>query len=104
MKPETRFIVPKELYVERHVRREGIPVVYTVWKKNSSRGFVTPKEVLKHVKWPAKTPTGDALREWLNQFKEPVEQVGPDMERVKSEGFGPEAHDDDPVANTKMVT
>ena len=27
-----------------------------------------------------------------------------DMAKIKAEGFGPEAHDDDPTANTKMVT
>jgi len=26
------------------------------------------------------------------------------MGKIKAEGFGPEAHDDDPTANTKMVT
>ena len=26
-----------------------------------------------------------------------------DMAKIKAEGFGPEAHDDDPTANTKMV-
>jgi hypothetical protein len=26
------------------------------------------------------------------------------MAKIKAEGFGPEAHDDDPTANTKMVT
>ncbi|BAQ94457.1 hypothetical protein HOQ56_gp32 [uncultured phage_MedDCM-OCT-S38-C3] len=27
------------------------------------------KAVLKAVKWPVKTPTGDALREWLADLK-----------------------------------
>ena len=27
-----------------------------------------------------------------------------DMERVKAEGFGPEAHPEDPTSDTKMIT
>ena len=53
------------------------------------------------------------MREWLDQFVEADAALhakvgnGPDldMERVKAEGFGPEAHsDDEPQAHTKMIT
>ncbi len=62
--------------------------------------------ILRHVKWPKGTPTGDLLREWLASFEQKPKAPAPelDMAKVKAESFGPEAHDDDPTANTKMVT
>ena len=44
---------------------------------------------------------------WLASFEKKAEAPAPEAnlaERIKAEGFGPEAHDDDPTANTKMVT
>ena len=63
------------------------------------------KALLKHVKWPVKTPTGDELREWLNKLEaeEPAPVADLDLVRLKKEGFGPEQHDDDPTANTRTV-
>tara|TARA_R100001230_G_C5474528_1_gene28064 strand:- start:46 stop:240 length:195 start_codon:yes stop_codon:yes gene_type:complete len=63
--------------------------------------------ILRHIKWPKGTPTGDSLREWLTSFEQKPKAPAPelDMAKVKAEGFGPEAHDpEDPTANTKMVT
>ena len=62
--------------------------------------------ILRHVRCPKGTPTGDALREWLASFEQKPQAPAPelDMAKVKAEGFGPEAHDDDPTAQTKMVT
>ena len=95
-----------QLWIERNRRREGPPVVYTVLCGKSARPFTDPKAILKWVKWPKGTPTGDALREWLASFEKKAETPAPelDMAKIKAEGFGPEAHDDDPTANTKMVT
>ena len=48
-----------------------------------------------------------AIRDWLTSFEQKAETPAPEAnltERIKAEGFGPEAHDDDPTANTKMVT
>ena len=72
----------------------------------TARLFTDPKAILKFVKWPKSTPTGDALREWLASFDKKTEAPAPklDMAQIKAKGFGPEAHDDDPTANTKMVT
>lgn len=106
MKPE-RFSAGKELWIERNRHREGPPVVYIVYKGNSARPFTDHKAILKWVKWPKSTPTGDALRQWLAAFDDTPKTAAPklDMDKVKAEGFGPEAHDDDdPTANTKMVT
>ena len=87
--------------------------------KNSSRPFTDTKAILKWVKWPKGTPTGDALREWLASFEQKQEAPAPEAafaERIKAEGFGPEAHDDktidpitgmeipdDPITGTKMI-
>jgi len=75
---------------------------------NSSRLFTDHKAILRWIKWPSKTPTGDALREWFASFDKKPEAPAPelDMAKIQREGFGPEAHDedDDPTANTKMVT
>ena len=78
-----------ELWINRSKQREGPPYVYTCLSGNTSRLFTDPKALLKFVKWPPKTPTGDALREWLASFEQkPLSDV-------------PET---DPTANTKMVT
>ena len=83
------------------------PIVYTVMSGNCARPFTDPKEILRWIKWPKSTPTGDALREWFASFEQEPETPAPETdfaERIKAEGFGPEAHDDDPTAQTKMVT
>ena len=95
-----------QLWIERNRRREGPPIVYTVLCGTTARPFTDHKAILKWVKWPKGTPTGDALREWLASFEQKQETPAPelDMAKIKAEGFGPEAHDDDPTANTKMIT
>ena len=106
MKSGDRFVAG-QLWIERNRRREGPPIVYTVLSGNSARPFTDTKAILKWVKWPKGTPTGDALREWLASFDQEQEAPAPEAyfaERIKAEGFGPEAHDDDPTANTKMIT
>ena len=87
---------------------------------NSARLFTDHKALLRWVKWPSKTPTGDALREWLASFDQEAQAPAPESdfaERIKAEGFGPEAHDEntfdritgmeipneDPMKNTKLV-
>ena len=107
-----------QLWIERNRRREGPPVVYTVLCGKSARPFTDPKAILKWVKWPKGTPTGDALREWLASFEQKPQTPAPelDMAKIKAEGFGPEAHDektidpitgeeipDDPITGTKMI-
>ena len=109
-----------QLWIERNRRREGPPIVYTVMSGNSARPFTDTKAILKWVKWPKGTPTGDALREWLASFDEKPEAPAPEpdfAERIKAEGFGPEAHDEktidpitgeeipneDPMKNTTLV-
>ena len=100
-----KFIVPGELYIHRFTAREGPSPYFIVWQKDSARVFTDPKVILKHIKWPVKTPTGDAIREWFKTFEEvPVPKEELDMKKIYKEGWGPEAHEEDPTANTKMVT
>lgn len=95
-----------QLWIERNRRREGPPIVYTCMSSKSARLFTEPKALLKWLRWPKGTPTGDALREWFASFEQESQTPAPelDMAKIKAEGFGPEAYDDDPTANTKMVT
>ena len=62
--------------------------------------------ILRYVKWPKGTPTGDLLREWLASFEQKPQAPAPELDIavIKTVGFGPEAHDDEPTAQTKMVT
>ena len=62
--------------------------------------------LLKFIQWPASTPTGRRFRDWLDELQQaPSRPAEVDMKRIKAEGFGPEAHqDDDPTAATKMIT
>jgi len=107
-----------QLWIERNRRREGPPVVYTVMSGKSARPFTDTKAILKWVKWPKGTPTGDALRDWLASFEQKQETPAPelDMAQLQREGFGPEAHDnehidpltglderDNPVTGTRMI-
>ena len=95
-----------QLWIERNRRREGPPIVYTVMCGATARPFTDTKAILKWVKWPKGTPTGDALRDWLASFEQKQEAPAPelDMTQLQREGFGPECHDpEDPTANVKMV-
>ncbi len=72
----------------------------------TARPFTDTKAILKWVKWPKGTPTGDALREWLASFEQKQEAPAPELDaaQLQREGFGPECHDpEDATANVKMV-
>ena len=106
MKAGERFTAG-QLFIERNRRREGPPVVYTVMSGTSCRPFTDTNQILRWVKWPKGTPTGDALREWLASFEQKQEAPAPELDtaQLQREGFGPEAHDpEDAVTGTKMIT
>ena len=73
-----------QLWIERNRRREGPPVVYTVMSGKTARPFTDPKAILKWVKWPKGTPTGDALREWFASFEQKAEAPAPELDMQKS--------------------
>ena len=62
------------LYIERAVNREGPEITYTVWKPNTAKLFQEQdrKAMLKFIQWPASTPTGVEIREWLDSFNRPA--------------------------------
>lgn len=108
MKPD-RFTAPG-LWVETNRDWDGR--YWVAWIPHVSRGFSDSKQLLRWVKWPTKTPTGDALRAWI------AERLQADEERekpvpheglspgAKATGFGPETHGDDevdPVVGTKTI-
>ena len=105
MKPEV-FFTPGALRVERQTPREGPSPVYVAWKPHTAATFTNEKALLKFAAWPKSTPTGQAIREWLDQHRTATPTKAKlDLARMKAEGFGPEAHDEpDPTTNCKMVT
>ena len=59
---------------------------FTVWKPNVSIYCRTRKEGLKFAAWPTKTPTGDALRAWLDSLADmDQERVSKSAEPLTSE-------------------
>ena len=76
MKSE-RFIAG-QLFIEATKHREGPPLVYVCKSGKSSMLFTDPAKLLKWVRWPKSTPTGQALREWLDHWDAP--EVEPQAE------------------------
>jgi hypothetical protein len=105
MKQDT-FTVPGLRITRQYDRWNG--ALFLAWKPNVSMCFRDRKELLKFCSWPPKTPTGDALREWLNSFEvnetqadEPQPQSSLSDELLAT-GFGPECHDVD-NDNTRTI-
>jgi hypothetical protein len=46
-------------------QRDGDQWSFTAWRPHVSQGFTDSRSLLRWAKWPIKTPTGDALRQWL---------------------------------------
>jgi len=103
-----KYVIPGSLGIWRYRQREGPPICYIVWKGNSTRTFSTAEAAIKHIGWSKTLPTGIAIREWFDQFDDESAEAKPLDEwhqkiEIQQKGFGPEAHEPDPVANTKMV-
>lgn len=106
MKKSDVFFIPNSLSIQRVKSREGPAITFVVWSGGSSRIFQNKSEALKFIKWPKSTPTGALIREWFDQFENDGKLLELDMQKIKAEGFGPEAHveEEDPTSKTKMVT
>lgn len=65
-----KFSVPGSLTVERLKPKTGPSPIYLCWRPNLSVFALDIKAVVRFAKWPASTPTGAALREWLNAVPE----------------------------------
>ena len=99
------------LYVEHIRSREGPPSRFNILYKDSARTVVEPIEISRVLGSARYTDQSKELRAWAEELHEKYgkkEAPELDMDQVKKEGFGPEAHgdttDDDPTANTKMIT
>jgi len=83
---------------------------YICWQPGVSVFVRTRKEVLRFMGWPTKTPTGDALRAWLDELEAPAPQApepAPALsEELLATGFGPEVFLDeaDPNYQCKTIT
>ena len=110
MKQDT-FSVPGLRITRQYDRWNG--ALYLAWKPNVSMAFRDTKALLKFCSWPPKTPTGDALRDWIKSFV--VSETEPLTSEVTSSpatgslsqehlatGFGPECHDVD-NDNTRTI-
>ena len=79
------------LWVTYRKPREG-PPSYLVYEPHASFICMTGSDVLKAVKWPKYTPTGAALREWLETIEENTQQEGEIFPaKMNTEGFGSDA-------------
>ena len=100
-----QFFKPGSVFIERQEPREGPSPVFIAWKPHTSQTFVDKKALLKFAAWPRSTPTGLELREWLDSFNDiAIQKPELDTARIAAEGFGPEAHAEEPNDNTKMIT
>ena len=92
------------LYVAFQRMREG-PHYFSVGYRGSSRCIRTVKQ-MKQLLGSAKfLQSSKDLYEWMENILtrvQPKENL--DMQRMEKEGFGPEAHGEEPNDNTKMVT
>jgi len=106
MKPDT-FAAPGLRVTRQFDRWNG--ALFIAWKPNVSMCFRERKALLKFVSWPAKTPTGDQFREWLNSFEQQAPEPAAEAQELSPEvlatGFGPECHLDesDPNFQTRTV-
>ena len=106
MKPKPFPGNGRGLHVEFMRMREG-PNYFVFHYKNSSRvvSATDPKDVWRCMGISKYTDTAKALKEWAVEMVEatlPKPEL--DMAQIKAEGFGPEAHVEEPNDNTKMIT
>jgi hypothetical protein len=80
----------------RHDRWNGTS--YMAWRPHVSQLFTDTKELLRFIAWPKKTPTGDALRAWLEV--KPAKPA-PAEPTAEVSGFGPDT--EDPNYQTRTV-
>ncbi len=105
LKPKS-FHVPGALLIEQHVVREGPSPYFVAWKPHTSRLFYDRREMMRWIKWPKGTPTREAIDAFLDGLDAPKTRPTLDLEAIKREGFGPEAHsldDSDPNSQTRTV-
>ena len=72
------FVVPGSLRITKITNRIGkapdvsTEVHYICWRPHVAQGLIDPKAVIRFARWPASTPTGKQLREWLGITPNPA--------------------------------
>ena len=67
------FFQARSLRVEAQRTDNGWQFI--AWRPGTSQGFTDSASLLKWAKWPIKTPTGDALRQWLRALEQVAAQA-----------------------------
>ena len=80
--------------------------LFYAWRPHISQPFSDSASLLRWVRWPAKTPTGDALRQWLTSLEELAAPAPAPVAHATAPGsFDPLAHLDesDPNHQTRTI-
>ena len=96
--------------VNFHRTRTG-PNYFLVYYKNISRVVFEPIEVSRTLGSARYLDSSKKLREWCEEMydkycrdsAEPAGSSNEVLSYAKTQGFGPEAHDEDPTANTRTI-
>ena len=101
-----QFFKPGSLIIGYQEHREGPSPVFVCWRPGRSQTFTDRSAMLKFCAWPASTPTGRELRDWIDsQLANAPAEEQLDMTKIKETGWGPEAHAEaEPNDQTRMVT
>ena len=102
---KTSRFVRDGLFVERCIRREGPSPVFIVCYRGKAWVEFEPKAIRKACHMSKGLPSREAFDKWIAEFETTEKAPELDMQRIASEGFGPEAHLDhtDPNYQTKTV-
>ena len=106
--PRTEHFTTATLRIEAQRTDNGW--TFTAWRPGTSQGFNDAASLLRWAAWPAKTPTGDALRQWLAGLQgaphpEP-EPAATEDSSVAAGSWDPQAHgldEADPNHQTRTV-
>jgi len=71
------FVVPGALKIERVKFSGNGGFYYLAWQPLMSCICKDSKQLLKFCKWPASTPTGKRLREWIAEVVPEAAEVEP---------------------------
>jgi len=85
MTQQHQFVVPKSLAITWLPKEQ----YFICWKPHTSCLRSDRSSVLKFARWPASTPTGQRLREWLDEVLGTTKQQEP--------------IDADPTAHTRVI-
>ena len=108
--PAQSFNVPGSLRIERFRQREGPSPVWIIWTPGTTRPVSGSdqqafRDILKAAKWPASTPTGQKLREWLAEWGYVRQKKTVTAEpKVTEKGITTELDVEPEIGPTKMIT